>query len=141
MKSLILSATALFLLTAVTANADTAMEGSMKKVSDACKQLGPDLKQTDDTKHNKDADLASVATIKTESLNSRGLVPKKAKYLPPDQQQAMIADFQKDMDSFLQDVETLNQDIQTDKWNAARIDFKKLTDDERASHKQFRVKK
>ncbi len=113
----------------------------MKNLAGATKQLGTDLKQTDDTKHAKDVDLKSVATIKAEALKSHDLVPKKAKDLPPDQQQAMVADFQKDMDAFGKDIDTLNADIQADKWDAARADFKKLIDDEKAGHKAYRVKK
>ncbi len=121
--------------------ADSEMDKSMKKVAAASKLLKADLAQTDDTKHNKDADLQWVATMKTEAQTARGLVPKKAKALPADQQQAMEADFQKSMDAFLADVDTLNTDITADKWTPARADFQKLLDDEKAGHKQFRVKK
>jgi soluble cytochrome b562 len=132
---------ALTLALLLPARADTAMESSMKNLAGASKQLKADLDQTDDTKHAKDVDLKSVATIKAEALKSHDLVPKKAKDLPPDQQQAMVADFQKDMDAFAKDIDTLNGDIQTDKWEAARADFKKLIDDEKAGHKAYRVKK
>jgi cytochrome c556 len=140
-SSLCFGALALTLALVLPARADTAMESSMKNLAGATKQLGTDLKQTDDTKHAKDVDLKSVATIKAEALKSHDLVPKKAKDLPPDQQQAMVADFQKDMDAFGKDIDTLNADIQADKWDAARADFKKLIDDEKAGHKAYRVKK
>jgi cytochrome c556 len=136
------TATLLFLaVSAFTVRADTAMEVSMKKMSDAAKQLGTDLKLTDDTKHNKDADLKCVATIQTESTTARGFVPKKAKTLPADQQQAFVADFQKDMDMFLKDVDALNTDITAENWTAARTDFQKMIDDEKSGHKKFRIKK
>src|SRR5476649_2788652 len=98
MKSLLLSATTLLLLafTLSTAQADTAMETSMKAMSKAGKQLSADLKLTDDTKHDKAADLQSVNTISTEAQKSYNLIPKKEQGLPPDQQTAMTADFQKD---------------------------------------------
>jgi soluble cytochrome b562 len=142
MKSPLLPA-ATFLLLALTfstSQAGTVLGGSMKKMEEACKQLGPDLKQVDATKHNKDLDLQSVAAIKAECLKSRDLTPKKELGLPPDQQQAMTKDYQKDMDAFTLDVDTLNQDIQGEKWDAARIDFKKLMDDQHADHKLYRVK-
>jgi cytochrome c556 len=142
MKTLLVSAILLFAaVTFSSVRADTALEGSMKLIKDASKQLDTDLKQTDDTKHAKDLDLKSVATLKDEAVKARTLIPKRAQNLPPDQQQTMTQNYQKDMDAFGQDVETLNQDIQADKWDAARTDFKKLLDDETAGHKAYRIKK
>ena len=141
MKSLLLSAVLLFTVTFSIARADTDLEASMKRIKDASKQLDADLKLTDDTKHAKDVDLKSVATIKDESVKARALVPKRAQNLPPDQQATMTQNYQKDMDAFGLDVATLNQDIQGDKWDAARTDFKKLLDDESAGHKAYRIKK
>jgi cytochrome c556 len=143
MKSIpLFTATLLFVaVSAFTVRADTAMEVSMKKIADAAKQLGTDLKLTDDTKHNKDADLKCVTTIQTESTTARQFVPKKAKTLPTDQQQAFIADFQNDMDMFLKDVAVLNTDITAENWTAARTDFQKLIDDEKSGHQKFRIKK
>jgi cytochrome c556 len=141
-RSFCLGAVASFLaLLLVPAHADTAMESSMKNVAGASKQLGADLKQTDDTKHAKDLDLKSVATMKAEAIKSHDLVPKKAKDLPPDQQQAMTQNFQKDMVTFETDIDALGQAIQADKWDDARTDFQKLMDDEHAGHKAYRVKK
>jgi soluble cytochrome b562 len=132
------------LLLAVTifaAHADTVLGDSMKKMEDACKQLGPDLKITDATKHNKDLDLQSIAAIKAECLKAREQSPKKAKALPPDQQQTMTASFQKDMDTFIQHVDQVTQEIQDEKWDAARDDFKKLMLEQRDDHKVYRIKK
>jgi cytochrome c556 len=141
MKSLLSSACFLVAFT-LSANAiDTPMETSMKAMSKAGKQLNTDLKLTDDTKHDKATDLASVATMKISAQKSHDLVPKKEQTLPADQQAAMTADFQKDMDAFEKDVDTLNADITADKWDAARTDFQKLIDDEKAGHKKFRVEK
>jgi len=142
MKFLLLSAAALLLLAATlsTAQADTAMETSMKAMSKAAKQLGADLKLTDNTKHDKAADLQSVNTIGTEARKAHDLTPKKEQALPPDQQTAMTADFQQDMGDFIKDADALDADINADKWDAARADFQKLMDDEKAGHKKFRVK-
>ena len=141
MKSL-LSCVAIFVsLTLSIAHADTALETSMKKMADAAHQLAADLKQTDDTKHAKDIDLQSVATIKDASTKAHDEVPKKAKALPADQQQTMTASYQKDMETFAKDVDALGQDIQTDNWPAARTDFAKVMDDEKNGHKAYRVKK
>jgi cytochrome c556 len=113
----------------------------MKKMATAAHQLAADLKLTDDTKHAKDVDLQSVATIKAESLKAGTGTPKKAQSLPPDQEQAMTASYQKDMDAFSKDVDTLGHDIQTDNWAAARTDYAKVMDDEKSGHKAYRVKK
>ncbi len=113
----------------------------MKDMADATHRVQADLKLTDDTKHNKDADLKDVATMKADALKSRTLTPKKESTLPPDQQAAMTASYQKDMDTFAADIDTLSADIQADKWTAARADFQKLMDDEKAGHKAYRIKK
>ena len=120
---------------------DSEMDKSMKQVARASKELKADLALTDDTKHNKDADLKDVATMKTGAQAARPLVPKKVKAMPADQQAAQTADFQKDMDAFIADIDTLNADITAEKWAPARADFQKLMDDEKAGHKKFRVPK
>ena len=122
-------------------HADTALEGSMKKMEEATKQLGPDLKQTDPAKHNKNLDLQSVATIKAECLKARDQEPKKAKALPADQAQTMTTSYQKDMDTFVQHVDQLNADIQAEKWDVAQTDFTNLMKEQHDDHKLYRVKK
>jgi cytochrome c556 len=131
----------LLLATFLPLRADTEMDGSMKKISASSKQLAADLKQTDPTKHQKDADLQLVATMKAEAVKSRSLVPKKTETLPPDQQQPMVQDFQKDMDKFAADIDLVGQDITAEKWDVALTDFQKLLDDEHAGHKAYRIKK
>ncbi len=113
----------------------------MKDMADATKQVGTDLKQTDDTKHAKDLDLKCVATMKADADKAAKLTPKKEETLLPDQAAAMTVAYQKDMVAFTADIDTLGQDIQADKWDAARADFKKLIDDEKAGHKAYRIKK
>ncbi len=113
----------------------------MKQMEEAAKQLGADLKQTDDTKHAKDLDLQSVAALKDACTKSHDDVPKKAKALPPDQEQAMTASYQKDMVAFGQDIDALGAAIQAENWSGARDAFKKVIDDEKAGHKAYRVKK
>ena len=49
----------------------------MKKMEEAAKQLGADLKLTDDTKHAKDIDLQSVATMKDACTKAHDEVPEK----------------------------------------------------------------
>jgi cytochrome c556 len=144
MKSIpLFAATAVILAaTLLTARAaDTALEKSMHQIADATKQLGTDLKQTDDTKHNKDADLKCIDTINTQATASHDLTPKKEKTLPPDQQTAMTADYQKDMAMFLKDIDALNTDVTAENWPVARTDFKRLIDDEKAGHDKYRIKK
>jgi len=125
----------------VPAHAKTQLETTMKDMADATHRVQADLKLTDDTKHNKDADLKDVATMKADAVKAHDLVPKKESTLPPDQQAAMTASYQKDMDAFAADIDTLSADLQADKWPAARTDFQKLMDDEKGGHKAYRVKK
>ena len=79
--------------------------------------------------------------MKADAVKSHNLVPKKEQNLPPDQQAAMTASYQKDMDAFTADIDTLSTDIQADKWTAARADFQKLLTDEKSGHKAYRIKK
>jgi cytochrome c556 len=142
MKSLLpFAALVLVAATLSPARADTDLEVSMKNISKASRQLGADLKQADDTKHNKAADLQCAATMSSEAQKSSALIPKKEQTLPPDQQAVMTADFKKDMGYFMKDIDALNTDITADRWAAARTDFQKLLDDEKAGHKKFRVQK
>ncbi len=143
MKSALLRTFCLLPLLLLSAHAETKTElgATMKDMAGATHRVQADLKLTDDTKHNKDADLKDVATMKADAVKSHSLVPAKEKNLPPDQQAAMTASYQKDMDTFAADIDTLNADITADKWAAARIDFQKLMDDEKAGHKAYRVKK
>ncbi len=136
--ALIFSAFALLL---IPAHAKTELESTMKDMAEATHRVGTDLKLTDDTKHAKDADLKDVATMKADAVKSHNLVPKKEQNLPPDQQAAMTASYQKDMDAFTADIDTLSTDIQADKWTAARADFQKLLTDEKSGHKAYRIKK
>lgn len=129
------------LLLVIPAHAKTELETTMKDMADATHKVQADLKLTDDTRHAKDLDLKSVAIMKADAVKARTLVPKKEAALPPDQQAAMTASYQKDMDAFAADINTLGQDIQADKWDAARADFEKLMDDEKAGHKAYRIKK
>jgi cytochrome c556 len=125
----------------IPAHAKTELEAAMKDMADATKQVGTDLKQADDTKHAKDLDLKCVATMKADADKAAKLTPKKEETLLPDQAAAMTVAYQKDMVAFTADIDTLGQDIQADKWDAARADFKKLIDDEKAGHKAYRIKK
>jgi cytochrome c556 len=119
-------------------HADTQLEGSMKQISKAFKQLSLDLKQPADA--NKSDYLALANTIKTQALASRPLVPKKAAALPADQQATMVAAYQKSMDDFSAAVDVLIQDLQAGKWDDANKQIAVLKQDETDGHKQFRVK-
>ena len=141
MKSLLICSAFAFALLSIPAQAKTQLEATMKDMAGATHRVQADLKLTDDTKHNKDADLKDVAVIKADALKSRTLVPAKEQNLPPDQQAAMTAAYQKDMDAFAADIDTLSADITADKWPAARTDFQKLMDDEKSGHKAYRIKK
>ena len=143
MKSVLIRTTCLLalLLIPVHAETKTELETTMKDLAGAAKRVGADLKLTDDTKHNKDADLKDVATMKADAIKGRNFAPKKEASLPPDQQAAMTTSYQKDIDAFTADIDTLSTDIQADKWEAARADFQKLLTDEKSGHKAYRVKK
>jgi soluble cytochrome b562 len=129
------------LLIPVHAETKTELETTMKDMADATHRVKADLALTDDTKHNQAADVKDVATMKADAVKARNFAPKKEASLPPDQQTAMTASYQKDMDAFTADINTLSTDIQADKWPAARTDFQKLMDDEKSGHKAYRVKK
>ena len=141
MKSPLARIACLLALLLIPAHAKTELETTMKDLADATKRVGADLKLKDDTKHNKDADVKDVATMKADAVKARNFAPKKEASLPPDQQAAMTASYQKDMDAFTADIDTLSTDIQGDKWPAARTDFQKLLTDEKSGHKAYRVKK
>jgi soluble cytochrome b562 len=141
MKHLLLCAVSIAALFVLPAQAKTELETTMKDMADATHKVEADLKITDDSKHAKDLDLQCVATMKADALKSTKLTPKKEQTLPPDQQPTMTVNYQKDMVAFTADIDTLGQDIQADKWDAARADFKKLMDDEKAGHKAYRIKK
>jgi cytochrome c556 len=141
MKSVLACMICLLALLLIPAHAKTELESTMKDMADATKRVGADLKLTDDTKHNKDADLKDVATMKADAIKGRNFAPKKEASLPPDQQAAMTTSYQKDMDAFTADINTLSTDIQGDKWDVARTDFQKLLTDEKSGHKAYRVKK
>jgi soluble cytochrome b562 len=125
----------------IPAQAKTELETTMKDMADATHKVQADLKLTDDTKHAKDADLACVATMEADATKAAKLTPKKEETLPPDQQQSMTTNYQKDMAMFTKDIDALGQAIQADQWAAARAAFQKLMDDEKAGHKAYRIKK
>jgi hypothetical protein len=143
MKSALVRTTCLFALLLIPAHAETKteLETTMKDIADATHRVKADLALTDDTKHNKAADLKDVATMQADATKGRNFAPKKEASLPPDQQATMTTNYQKDMDAFIADIKTLDTDIQADKWAAARTDFQKLMDDEKSGHKAYRVKK
>jgi soluble cytochrome b562 len=141
MKYRLVCAFSLGSLLVLPAHAKTELETTMKDMADATHRVQADLKLTDDTKHAKDADLKDVATMKADAVKAAKLTPKKEATLPPDQQATMTVNYQKDMTAFTADIDTLSTDIQADKWDAARADFKKLMDDEKAGHKAYRIKK
>jgi len=129
----------LFCLTSsVTANADTALEISMKQMSKAYKELALDLQQPLDA--NKSDYLALTGTLKTSAQTARGLVPKKAAALPPDQQAVMVTAYQKSMDNLVQSIDGLTQAIQNSQWDDARKIMADIKQQMMDGHKAFRAK-
>jgi soluble cytochrome b562 len=121
-----------------TTRADTPLEGSMKKISKAFKQLTLDLAQPADA--NKSDYVALANSIKTEAQTSSALVPKKAAALPADQQATMVTAYQKSMKDFSTAVDVLIQELQDGKWADANKQLAILKQDETDGHKQFRLK-
>ena len=119
-------------------HADTPLENSMKRLAKAYKQLTLDLKQPVDA--SKNDYLALAATMKTEALKGKDLVPKKAAALPTDQQATMVAAYQKSMDDLVSTIDTLSTAIQAGQWDDARKAMDKLHLQENEGHKQFRSK-
>jgi soluble cytochrome b562 len=130
---------ALFSLSSlVSANADTPLETSMKSMSKAYKALFLDLKQPAEA--NKADYLALTGTLKTQAQNARGLVPKKAAALPADQQNTMVAAYQKSMDTLIQTIDSLSQEIQDSKWDDAHKTMDAIKQQMIDGHKAFRQK-
>ena len=137
--------TALFYLTVFApAQADpaapppTPLGVAMKQMSGAYKELSFDLQQPSDT--NKAHYLSLAGTLKTGAQTSRGLVPKKAATLPPDQQAAMVKAYQKSMDDLIQSIDSLTQDIQSSQWDDAHKAMAAIKQQMTFGHKDFRLK-
>ncbi len=119
--------------------ATTPLESSMKKMGKAYKQLSLDLKTPQDA--GKPDYLALAATLKSEAQTARGFVPAKAAALPPDQQAAMVAAYQKSIDELSASIDVLSQEIQDGKWADATKQIDTLKQQMFAGHKEFRIKK
>jgi hypothetical protein len=128
----------LSLLLVPAATADTPLELSMKQMSKAYKALALDLQQPQDA--SKPDYLALTDTLKTQAQTSRGLVPKKAAALPPDQQATMVQAYQKNMDTLLQSIDSLTQAIQNSQWDDARKTMADIKQQMFDGHKAFRQK-
>ena len=130
---------ALLFITVPSAWADTNLERAMKQMSGAYKELSNDLKQPQDA--NKDQYLALAATIKDQAKVSHDLVPKLAQSLPADQRDAMVQSYQKDMDQFMQNVDSLSEVLKNGQWDDARKLMTTLYQQMTDGHKQYRVQK
>jgi soluble cytochrome b562 len=138
-RSFIPVLTVLFYLAAfAAANAATPLELAMKQMSRAYKELSFDLQQPLDA--NKGNYLALAGTLKAQAVTSRGLVPKKAVALPPDQQDAMVKAYQKSIDDLIQWIDSLTQDIQNSQWDDARKVMGAIKQQMISGHKDFRIK-
>src|SRR5882762_7758139 len=100
------------------ARAGTALEQSMKQMGGAYKELSNDLMQPQDA--SKDKYVALAATIKDQAKAAHDLVPKLAQSLPADQRDAMVQAYQKDMNQFMQDVDSLSEALKNGRWDDAR---------------------
>ncbi len=130
---------AVLLVTVDRARAATALEQAMKQMSEAYKELSADLKQPQDTA--KDQYLALAATIKDQAKASRDLVHKLAQSLPADQRDTMVQSYQKDMDKFMQDVDSLSGALKNGRWDDARKWLTTLHQEMSDGHKQYRAQK
>ena len=111
---------------------------AMKKMGNAYKALSFDLQQPSDA--NKSNYLSLAGILKTGAQTSRGLVPKKAATLPPDQQAAMVKAYQKSMDDLIQSIDSLTQAIQNSQWDDARKAMAIIKQQMISGHKDFRLK-
>jgi soluble cytochrome b562 len=121
------------------ARADTPLETAMKQMSTNYKQLALDLQQPLDA--SKGDYLTLAGTMKTAAQTSRGLVPQKAAALPADQQNAMVAAYQKSIDDLIQSIDSLTQDLQNSQWDDARKLMATIKQQMIDGHKAFRIKK
>jgi soluble cytochrome b562 len=120
-------------------NADTPLENSMKRLAKAYHQLSLDLKAPVDA--SKADYVALAATMKTEALKGKDLVPKKVATIPADQQAAMVAAYQKSMDDLSATIDTLSTALQAGLWDDARKAMDQLHLQENQGHKEFRMGK
>jgi hypothetical protein len=126
------------LATFAAVKADTPLETAMKQMSSAYKELLFDLQQPHDV--NKAHYLALAAALKSGAETSRGLVPKKAAALPPDQGAALVKAYQKRMGDLIQWIDSLTQDIQNSQWDDARKVMGVLKQQMTYGHQDFRLK-
>jgi len=117
----------------------TELDKSMKLIGGACKELMDDLKQPKES--DKDKYLALTTTIKEQAKISRERTPKLAQTLPADQRDAMVQGYQKDMDKFIADIDSLSAALKDAKWDDARALMNTLGQDMTAGHKQYRAHK
>jgi cytochrome c556 len=129
----------LLFMTADDAGAGTALEQSMKQMGTAYKELSDDLKQPQDA--GKDQYLALVATIRDQAKMARDQTPRLAQTLPADQRDAMVQAYQKDMDKFMQDVDSLGDALKNSQWDDARKLMGALSQEMFDGHKQYRAQK
>jgi soluble cytochrome b562 len=118
--------------------ADTPLEISMQHMKKAYKELSLDLQQPQDSAKPDYLNLA--AALKAEGLKARADVPKIADGMTADQKAAMVTAYQKSMDTFVQSVDVLSQDLQQSQWDAARKQMDLLKQEMIDGHKQFRKK-
>jgi cytochrome c556 len=129
----------IFFVAAHGAWAGTGLEQSMKQMAGAYRELSDDLKQPQDA--GKDQYLALAATIKDQAKAAHDLVPKLAQSLPADQRDAMVQAYQKDMDQFMQNVDSLSDALKNGKWDDARELMTTLRQEMVDGHKQYRAQK
>jgi cytochrome c556 len=130
---------AIFFAIASGAWAGTQLGQSMKQMGIAYKELADDLKQPQEA--SKDQYLALAATIKDHAKISRELAPRLAQTLPADQRDAMIQAYQKDMDQFMQDVDSLSDALKNSQWDNARKSMVTLQQEMVDGHKQYRARR
>lgn len=114
----------------------TPMIESMERMDTAFKSLGRALKTPDAAQ--KAAYLESIGAIKTEAVKSRDLVPQKIAELPADQQAAMTAAFQKEMDAFIGLVADLEKAVDEERWADAETVIKSMRKAKSAGHESYK---
>ena len=117
----------------------TPLEQSMKRMATAYHALEKDLKTPDAAK--KADYVALAATMKTEAVASRALVPKKVTVMPTEQKAPLITAYQKSIDDLTAEIDTLSTDLQAAQWDAAKVDIAKLKSQMIDGHKKFRIDK
>ncbi|HRE82458.1 MAG TPA: cytochrome b562 [Opitutaceae bacterium] len=113
---------------------ETQLESSMDKLSSAFRKLRRQI--TDPSKNENSLEL--VASIRAAAEESTKLEPAKAADIPADKRAAFVAEYKKQMQEFLVQVDALEAALKAKNNTSADEIVKKLAASQKAGHKEFK---